>query len=175
MKYNSPPPRCLNNSKASWLLSVSLPGSPHHKSIHPPKQEDLTTLSRALPHSKEGSPFLQTTGPYCLLYHTVLPVGAHSPLLTSNTAPPPIPPPTPLPPMPENNPHTHENTSTLLLSAWILYSRGANCIFYCFVAQWFFTRMLIWHFNKLCEWLQCCGRIAPICLTADPLSAPFSL
>lgn len=139
----------------------------------PPKQGDLTTLSRALPQGEERSPLLQTSVPYCLLYHTVLPVGAHSPLLTSH--PPPPTPPIRHTPMPENNLHAHGNTSMLLLSAWILYSRGANCIFYCFVAQWFFTRMLIWHFNKLCEWLHCCGRIAPIRLTADPLSAPFSL
>lgn len=78
MHYNeiiffvAPPTHCLNNSKASWLLSVTFPGSPHHKSIHPPKQEDLSTLSRAPPYSKEGSPFLQTTVPYCLLYHTLL-------------------------------------------------------------------------------------------------------
>lgn len=31
-----------------------------------------------------------------------------------------------------------------------LSSRG-QLHFYCSVAQWFFTRMLIWHFNKLCE------------------------
>lgn len=55
----------------------------------PPKQENLTTLSRALPHSKEWSHLLQTSVPYCLVYHIVLPVGTHSSLLASNAAPHP--------------------------------------------------------------------------------------
>lgn len=75
----------------------------------------------------------------------------------------------------KRSPHSRGNDSTLLPSTWILYPHGANWIFYCFVAQWFFTRMLIWHFNKLCEWLQCCGGIAPICLTADPLAGAAAL
>lgn len=51
---------------------------------------------------------------------------------------------------------------------------GPIVFFYCFVAPWFFTKMLIWHFNKLREQLQFCGGIASIRLTADPLSGPLS-
>lgn len=86
-------------------------------------------------------------------------------------------PPRPLPALGawKRSPHSRGNDFTLLPSTWILYPHGANCIFYCFVAQWFFTRMLIWHFNKLCEWLRCCGGIAPIRLTADPLAGATAL
>lgn len=159
-----------NRSQSYQLPSIMVSVVLYNISQYTLKHEHLTTLSRALPHSKKmiTSPANScimickpSPLPYCLASGNM-----NSPHF--KCPPPPIL-------TPENDPHRRGNNSTRLPSTWILYSHGANCFFYCFVAQWFFTRMLIWHFNKLCEWLQCCGGIAPIRLTADPLAGPLCL
>lgn len=91
--------------------------------------------------------------------------------------PPPHPPPRPFTESGEqftHNPRRRRHSVTFPPSTWTLHPCETDCILsYCFVAPWFFTRMLIWHFNKLCDRL-CCAGIAPIRLAADPLAAPLS-
>lgn len=154
---------CTKYSQSCQLLSIFVSVVLSNISQYTLKHEHLTTLSRTPTHRtyKKWPHLLQIWNCCTILSCQWEPM---NPLCTSDA----------LPPETDAWKQSTQTWKQFDTSTRILYSHGANCIFYCFVAQWFFTRMLIWHFNKLCERLQCCGGIAPIRLTADPLAGPLS-